>query len=125
MAQVYTSRLLATGVMGVWVQWVIPAGVRVVLRNVVFTNQENIAASLQVSLGPSSLLYRSYPATRETYSLETRAVGYPGESLYVLQGGNQTYTTCSGYIFQDPGGRQSYENDGVALAEGIQPLPAS
>jgi hypothetical protein len=98
----YSERFFGFTANNAWHTFVIPAGHRLILRSVACKNFGSGAQTLQLILNNIYILNQSVPAGG-TVQLETRQVGYAGETLQGHFGTGSATIIASGYLFDDPG----------------------
>lgn len=83
----------------------VPAGYRAVIRNVAAVQGGAVAGFAYVTAGPQTLWIRSFPATRESISVEYRAVVYAGERIEAYTSAVELSISAHGFLFLDSSGR--------------------
>lgn len=83
----------------------VPAGRRAVIRNIAAVQGGAVAGFAYVTAGPQTLWIRSFPAARESFSAEYRAVVYAGETITAYTSAVELSISAHGYLFIDNTGR--------------------
>lgn len=103
---VYSERLISAQGTGAGSSWRVPAGYRAVIRNVAAVQGGAVAGFAYVVAGPMTLWIRSFPASRESFSQEYRAVVYAGELIEAYTSAVELSISAHGYLFLDSSGRK-------------------
>jgi hypothetical protein len=120
---VYSERLLASADQNVWVNWMVPAGMRCIVKSVVVVNGLANPATVHVVVGGVYALLVSFPAAIETYSYDMAAVAYAGEFLQLVNVGTSANTRLDGYLLNDPSGREG-PMESVGSLPAPMPIPS-
>jgi hypothetical protein len=99
--RVYTTQFLSNRIVGSWVDYIVPAGWRAVVRNVDCMNYSGVITDCRVGVGPALVMWHNFPAPTSDYHFETRAVAYAGEYIQSYLSHTEMYVTVTGYLFED------------------------
>lgn len=100
-SRVFTERFVASTLMLQWVDYIVPAGYRAILRNVAAVNFLDQSCVIQVVAGPTVMAAHTFPALADSWFFETRAVAYAGEPIRSFMNSANGAVTLTGYLFRD------------------------
>lgn len=123
MSNIYSERLLQHLAVNAWGEFVVPAGKRMVLQTVCSTAGTSTQSYVEVVLDGTYLFFFSFPAPGSEVKTDLRAVGYAGSRLQVNHSGSLLWTSCYGYLFDDPGGELAQQLPFPFPPEAIQHDP--
>ena len=112
-ARAYSTRIIQTSQVGVWVVYTVPNGKRCVVRSMNLAKEGTTAGALVVSVNGARVYYRSFQASTVIDVVDCRLTAYAGELVQVYQDVQGLTTVLNGFLFDDAGGREAYETDGI------------
>jgi hypothetical protein len=102
---VYTERLLAASVTGVWVTWTVPAGKRAIVKSVAAMVSAGAPGKVHVTAATVYIAAFTIPDLYRSQTLDLLAVVYAGEELRAYNEAPAGYMLVSGWLLDDPVGR--------------------
>lgn len=119
---VYSERLLASSVQNTWVAFMVPVGMRAIVKSVVVANGLAQEATVHVTVGNYYALLRTFPAAVSTYAIDMHAVAYGGEAIQLVNIGSSASTRVDGYLLTDTQAREGPPESATSLPA-PRPLP--
>jgi hypothetical protein len=121
---VYSERLLSTGVMNAWQDFVVPPGTRAVAKWVSAAHWGAAVGELHVQIANAYVYWHYFPADMSVVNVPVLAIAYAGERISVMQMGDSMQTHVSGFLFADPSGRAGHALELAGEADGpAEPHP--
>jgi hypothetical protein len=102
---VYSERFLALTTPGAWLTYLVPAGRRAIVRNVIATNTNPVAGHVYVKIAAVAVAWITFPAAVQSQSVDLYQVAYAGELISVYAEIAQVHCSVSGYLLTDGTGR--------------------
>jgi len=99
------------------VVYTVPAGRRAVVRFVAVSAYAAAGQSAFVFVGGAVVLYWPAPAANAAAFWDVRMVAYAGETVMVSTSGSDVAFHVSGYLFNDPAGRDALTEDPLGELE--------
>lgn len=99
-ASVYSERFVMAYTPGVWTDYVVPAGMRAVLRNILFSNTSGAATFCMVLVG-NAVCWRSNQESNTSGTHDVRVVAYAGEIIGAYVAVDGARVTLNGFLFND------------------------
>jgi len=115
---VYSERLVASVDGGHWVQFLVPAGRRAIVKSVSASNWGPSTSRVHVQAGGFYVMIADFPAAIASKALDVMAVAYAGEAVALYIDGPQCHAQVAGWVLEDPSERASQ-----LPAGGEPPLP--
>lgn len=101
--RVYTETFISTAVVGVYIEYEVPAGYRAVIRNVDAISYSLVDAEVRCFAGDALFTWHGFPVIPGEYHLETRIVARAGQHIGALLSKIGMGVTVTGYLFEDTG----------------------
>lgn len=99
---VYSERFLHSEEFGVWVEYVVPAGRRAIIKSMLISSTATEAGIAMVAINRTVIWRRHLPDANDSEAVECHQVAYQGEAIGTYANVAGIRTVVSGFLLSQP-----------------------